>query len=97
MNYIFESAKKGDFSNFRYLCDPYGENDRSIDKICSIELLSTIKKEQFANALKNGRIIGESKVTKDKVEIEFAAGPNSDKLEKIKLIKRNNLWYLYSN
>ena len=30
----------------------------------------------------------------NKAEIEFAFGPNSDKLEKMNLIKRNDFWYL---
>jgi hypothetical protein len=39
MKYIFDSAKKGDFSNFRNLCDPYGENDSDVNGICFAEMM----------------------------------------------------------
>ncbi|MDT0647763.1 hypothetical protein RM545_13770 [Zunongwangia sp. F260] len=96
MNHIFEAAKKEDISNFKYLCDPYSENDSDVNYICYAEiLLEQGKKELIAN-FSNGRIIGESKIENDRAEIEFAYGPNSDRLEKANLIKRNEKWYLMS-
>jgi hypothetical protein len=94
MNYIFESAKKGDFSNFRYLCDPYGENDRDVNQICMAEMLTKKQKAEFQNMFKNGRIIGDPFFIGDNVQIEFAFGPSSNKLEKMGMIRRNELWYL---
>jgi hypothetical protein len=94
MNYIFESAKKADFSDFRNLCDPYAENDNDVNAICYAEMLSSKRKKELVNMFKNGRIIDNSIVYNDKVEIEFAYGLNSNKLRKMTLIKRNNLWYL---
>jgi hypothetical protein len=94
MKYIFESAKKGDFSNFRNLCDPYGENDRDVNQICYAEMLSKKHKEELENMFKNGRIIGETIIKEDRAEIEFAFGLSSNKLEKMGMVKRNNLWYL---
>lgn len=94
MNYIFESAKKGDFSDFRNLCDPYAENDMDVNAICYAEMLSNKRKKELVDMFKNGRIIGNSIVYNDKVKIEFASGLNSDKLRKMTFVKRNNLWYL---
>ncbi|KGL63797.1 DUF4878 domain-containing protein [Polaribacter sp. Hel1_85] len=94
MKYIFESSKKGDFSNFRNLCDPYGENDRDVNQICYAEMLSKKHKEELENMFKNGRIIGETIIKEDRAEIEFAFGLSSNKLEKMGMVKRNNLWYL---
>ena len=95
MKYIFESAKKGDFSNFRNLCDPYGENDDDVSSICNAEILPKRLRNKLQDTFKNGRIIGKTIIKEDSVEIEFAYGLNSNKLEKMEMVKRNNLWYLY--
>jgi TolA-binding protein len=94
MKYIFESAKKGDFKNFRNLCDPYGENDRDVNSICYAEMLSKKRRKELEDMFKNGRIIGESVIKENTAEIEFAFGLSSNKLEKMGMVKRNNLWYL---
>jgi TolA-binding protein len=94
MKYIFESAKKGDFKNFRNLCDPYGENDRDVNSICYAEILSKKRKKELEDMFKNGRIIGKPVIKENTAEIEFAFGLSSNKLEKMGMVKRNNLWYL---
>jgi hypothetical protein len=94
MKYIFESAKKGDFSNFRHLCDPYGENDRDVSRICNIEMLPEKMKQEFKISFENGRIMGEAKIEGDRSKVEFAYGISTDKLEEMGLVKRNGLWYL---
>ncbi len=96
MNYIFKSAKKGDFSNFRYLCDPYAENDTDTKAMCFIEMQSQKQKELIISSLGNGRIMGEPKIKGDKAEIEFAYGESSSNLDTMNLINRNGFWYLSS-
>lgn len=94
MKYIFESAKKGDFSNFRNLCDPYGENDSDVNQICYAEMLIEKQQADLKKEFENGRVIGKAQVNGDKAEVEFAFGPSANRLEKMKMIKRNGLWYL---
>lgn len=96
MNYIFEAAKKEDFSNFKYLCDPYSENDSNVNYVCYAGLMLEQGKNELIANFSSGRIIGEPKIQDDRAEIEFAYGPNSDRLEKANLIKRNEKWYLIS-
>lgn len=96
MEYIFDSCKKQDFSNFRNLCDPYGEHDSDVKQICFAEMMLDKKQKLLHREFKNGRIIGEPKITGDKAEVEFAFGYSANKLEKMKMIKRNGLWYLKS-
>jgi len=96
MKYIFASAKKGDFSNFRNLCDPYGENDSDVDQICYAEILIEKQKTDLIREFENGRIMGEAKINGDIAEVEFAFGTRANRLEKMKMIKRNGLWYLGS-
>lgn len=94
MQYIFESAKNGDISNFRYLCDPYGENDNDVNQICMAGLLNKKQKTELINMFKNGRIIGDPFYLGDQVQIEFAYGIGANRLEKMNMVKRNELWYL---
>ena len=94
LEYIFDSCKRGDFSDFRNLCDPYGENDSDINRICFAELLTKKQQKEFQNTFKNGRIIGETKFYGKSAVVEFAIGINADKLKKMTFIQRNELWYL---
>ena len=94
MNYIFESAKKEDFSNFRNLCDPYGENDSDVNQICYAEMMMQKQQANLKVEFENGRVIGEPKIDGDKAEVEFAFGPSANRLEKMGMVKRNGLWYL---
>ena len=94
MKYIFESAKKGDFSNFRNLCDPYGEYPNELNQICFAEMMMDKQQAKLKADLENGRIIGKASINGDKAEVEFAFGPSSNQLEKMEMVNRNGLWYL---
>ncbi|KGK30522.1 DUF4878 domain-containing protein [Cellulophaga sp. E6(2014)] len=94
MEYIFKSAKKGDFSNFRNLCDPYGENDSDVNQICYAEMMMENQQAKLKKEFQNGRVIGKALINGDKAEVEFAFGASANRLEKMKMIKRNDLWYL---
>ncbi|HAT69515.1 MAG TPA: hypothetical protein DCS22_03360 [Flavobacteriaceae bacterium] len=93
MEFIFKSAKSRDFSKFRYLCDPYGENEKETNGICYAEMIPAMD-EQVAEQFGNGRIIGQAKINGNKAEIEFAFGPSSSRLETMKMVNRNGSWYL---
>ncbi|MBJ6369469.1 hypothetical protein [Snuella sedimenti] len=96
VNYIFQSAKSKDFSKLRNLCDPYGENDADTRRICLVEMQPTEMQNRFVESFENGRIMGNPKIENETAEIEIAFGQYSDKLEKIKLIKRMDKWYIGS-
>jgi hypothetical protein len=96
MKYIFESAKKRDFSNFRNLCDPYGENDSDVNQICYAEMMTEKQQANLKAKFENGRIIGKAKINGDKAEVEFVFESSANRLEKMKMIKRNGLWFLKS-
>ncbi|GAK94319.1 hypothetical protein JCM19298_1447 [Nonlabens ulvanivorans] len=96
MEYIFKSAKEGDFSNFRNLCDPYGENDKDVNQICYAEIMTGIQQAELKREFENGRVIGKAKIIGDKAEVEFAFGASSNRLERMRMVKRNELWYLSS-
>ena len=96
INYLFESAKNRNFGKLRHLCDPYGENDADSLGICLVEMQSTEMQNYFIENFQNGRIIGEPKFENETAEIEIAFGPSSSRLEKIRLIKRMDKWYIVS-
>lgn len=97
MEYIFDSAKKNDFSNFRYLVDPYGENDNDSNSICFIETMPLQAKNKFKTDLETGRIMGETSFDSDRAKIEFAHGTGSNTLSTMKFIKRNELMVYIRN
>ncbi|MFH4963669.1 hypothetical protein V8G69_01580 [Gaetbulibacter sp. M235] len=94
VNFFFQAAKNRDFSKLRNLCDPYGENEVEIRRICLVEMQPEEMQDQFVEAFENGRIMGDPKIENDIAELEVAFGPSSNKLEKIKLVKRMDKWYI---
>lgn len=96
VKYLFNAMQKKDFKKLRHLCDPYMENDSDVNGICLINTFNDKQKEQIVNRFKNGRIMGDSVIEKNKAEIEVAIGINAKKLEKITLVERNDYWYLFS-
>lgn len=95
MKYIFKSAKSGDFSNFRYLCDPYAETDMDVKSICYAELFMEQRKKDLTENFGAARIMGKPKIKENNAVVEFAFGPSSNRLEKMNLVNRNGYWYLY--
>ncbi len=94
VNYIFEVARTGEFDNMRFLIDPYGEFQPSVLYVCLPGILSPDNREKWSNQLRKGRIMSSEQIADDKVEIEIAVGYNSDELEKIRLVKRMDRWYI---
>lgn len=94
--HLFESARTEDYSKLQFLCDPYGENDSDSNSLCFIEIVAEDHKKWFVDNFKNGRIMGVPLIQNDIATVEIAYGTNSNKLEKIKLIKRLDKWYFYS-
>jgi|GEM_PF-1609953 len=97
MNYIFESSIAGDFSNFRNLGDPYGENDGDVDNICYAEMMTKTQQKEFFKVFVNGRVMGEAQINGDQAVVEFAFGEFSgNRLEQMNMVNRNGYWYLSS-
>ena len=75
------------------LCDPKNENDGDTRDICQLKD-EKIQKE-FVKYFKNGKLNGETQIDGDKAIVPFLFGPNGDKKEEMKLVKRDGKWYLY--
>lgn len=96
IQHVFSSAKNQNFKNLRFLCDPYGEFDSDAKGICYIEMSPLETKAMFIDNFRNGRIIGEPTISGSMAEVEIAFGPSTNRLEKIKLVKRMDHWYIAS-
>jgi hypothetical protein len=96
VKYVFKAMKNENYQKLRHLCDPYMENDSDVNGICLVNILPKDKISRIRDNFKNGRIIGEPKIEQNKANLEIAIGPESKRLEKLKLVKRNDFWYLLS-
>lgn len=96
MKHIFKSALSRDISKFKYLCDPYAENDSDVNSFCMITIFPKSKQEEILKSFEKSRIIGTPKIVNNHAEIEFVYGETGNRLEKMKLVKRMDKWYLSS-
>jgi TolA-binding protein len=94
VQHMFECAKKRNFSTYRHLPDPYGECKNKIWRMSLMDIYPSEDKESFISEFSNARIMGEPVIKGDIAELEVAVGPQSNQLEKIRLVKRMNYWYL---
>ena len=93
---VFEMAQRRNYAKAIFLADPYDENDTDVDRISFIASSPKDVKDKFTNNFKNGRIIGEPFMNTNTASIEFLFGPNADKKETMKFVKRKDSWYLSS-
>lgn len=96
INYIVESCRKNDLSNFRYLTDPYLENTADITNLSLIETLTVKKQQELRIKFLQIKTIGTPKIEGDKAIIEYKSDINVNETEKITMINRNGNWYLFS-
>ena len=96
VQYIFTAAKNNEFDDLRHLLDPYGEFDADAQFICLVSMFPIESKKLWNDMFSNGRIMGDPTVSGDEAEIEIAIGSSSNRLEKIKLVKRMDRWYILS-
>lgn len=94
VEHIFYAANSKDYSKMRHLLDPYGEYKPEAQELCLVEMLPADQKRNWSQTFKNGRIMSDPVITKGKAEIEIAIGSSSNQLEKIKLVKRMDKWYV---
>lgn len=94
VEHIFTSAVNSDFSKMRHLLDPYGEYEVDAQQICLVEMFPNEGQKEWKNIFANGRVMSEPIINEDMAEIEIAIGSSSDRLEKIKLVRRMDKWYV---
>jgi len=93
MEYIFGPMTDDKLSDFRFVLDPYGEYDDKIMSISMIHCMNEVEQNHMTNMFPM-RIMPEPKIYESYAIYEIATGPGRDRLEKVKLIKRLDKWYL---
>lgn len=88
---IFEVANSLQFEKLNNLCDPLGKNNESSRAICE---LSDNDKEKFVAHFKKGSIDGDITIMNDSAWVPILFGIEGNKPDVIKLIERNNRWFI---
>lgn len=86
---VFDAANSDDLSILSTLCDPEGESDKDVERIC--EAAENFH-DEFVAFFKEGELNGDASVEDDKasVPVKFNNGDSDD----IKCINRDGKWYL---
>lgn len=90
---VFDVAKGADASVLGQLCDPMGQNDSDTRRICDLAGGFEPNDEfvlYFRNAKLNGGAMTDGKVA----HVPFLFGPDGDREESMKMVLRDNKWYL---
>lgn len=90
---VFYAAETGDAAHLSGLCDPRGEANAPVQRICAVRPKSEMW-TSFERTFARGRIIGEPRVSGDRALINIAYGPDGTEPETIELVRRDGRWYL---
>lgn len=96
VNQIFEAAKTGNYESLLTLCDPNGEGDGDVKRICSVYLSSKEDKDEFNSYFKFGQVLGKAVIAGNEAMIQIKFGPQGNKDETMNLLQRDGKWYLRS-
>jgi hypothetical protein len=90
---IFVVAKGADAKILGGLCDPNGQVDLDVRRIC--EYAHGFDPEgEFPMFFGEGKVAGPHQILGDRAWVPFLFGPNGDKRDTIQLVRREGKWYL---
>lgn len=94
---VFDAAKEENFKGLAELCVPTEESDEDIQKICNLAA-DDADKGEFVESFADGKITGDAVISEDGQEatVPIAFGPSGEKTEEMKLVNRDDKWYLSS-
>lgn len=92
---VFYAAKSGDTRNLSGLCDPAGEANGPVRRICAVTRDSADWASFRANFAR-GTLNGEPRMSGDHAELKFLYGPEGGDPELMNLVRRDGRWYLES-
>ena len=94
---IFIAAKTRNFHLLDNLCDPQGQGDGETRDLCSLSSHGNPDHEDgFVTNFEFGRVSGEAEISGNQAIVPIKFGPNGDKAETFRLVKRGDRWYLSS-
>jgi hypothetical protein len=92
---IFAIAKGGDLSLLPPIADPV-DPDGDTKDIAEIAKAPAERQAEFRRFFGPGRVTGEPKVEGDRAEVPILFGPNGDKPETFRMVRRDGRWHLQS-
>lgn len=92
---VFYAARSGDTEHLGSLCDPRGEGNHAVERICAVTPRSS-DYEPFRSLFRRGRLNGEPRISGDTAVIKFLYGPGGNDREVMTLVRRGGRWYLQS-
>jgi hypothetical protein len=93
---VFKAARTGDFTRLPSLCDPEGRNDGDTKQLCQITNATLAAKQDFRLQFRLAHSLEEKYIDEDSAAVTFKFGKKAELIEKMKLVKRNDKWYLIS-
>jgi hypothetical protein len=90
---IFYAAQTGESKHLASLCDPEGQGNEQVLRICA-ETRDGDDWPAFEKQFAKGKLIGEARVSGDRALVNFVFGPEGTEPETMELILRNGHWYL---
>jgi len=90
---VFFAAQNEQSDHLAGLCDPEGEGNAFVDRICS-ETVGGGDWPKFVRQFSKGTLIGEPRISGDRAMVNFAFGPEGTDPETMELVNRDGKWYL---
>ncbi len=87
---VFDAANSGNLDVLPSLCDPLGENDEDVQRIC--ETADGLQ-DQFIEFFKDGKISGPVQTEGNEANVPVTF--NNGDTDNIRCIQRDGLWYLF--
>jgi len=93
---LFKMARTKDYSNIHKLCDPEVESDGDVKRICNLMNGTDKNKEAIYMNMRLAYVIDKIEYKGNMARVPFRFGVHCKETEEMRLIKRDDKWYLHS-
>lgn len=90
---VFDVAGGAEASVLGQLCDPMGQNDQDTRRICDLAG-GFAPDDEFVLYFRNGKLNGDAMIDGKVAMVPFLFGPDGDREESMKMVQRDDKWYL---
>ena len=90
---IFHAASTGESGHLASLCDPGGEANKHVLRICA-QHQGDADWPSFVHQFEKGRLSGEARIAGERAQVNFVFGADGSDAETMELVQRDGRWYL---
>jgi hypothetical protein len=90
---VFHAAQSGESDHLATLCDPKGQANEHVMRICAQEKGGE-DWQAFVKQFARGKLIGEARISGDRALVNFVFGEQGTDPETMELVLREGNWYL---